>query len=73
MFRDPVFLAIRCKVVRYEPIPSFIWHAGCSTGEEIYSMAILMQEEGLLPSVQVYATDMNEMVLKSQGWYFPVD
>jgi hypothetical protein len=40
-----------------------IWHAGCSTGEEVYSMAILLQEEGLYDRCRIYATDMNEPVL----------
>ncbi|MCO7224164.1 protein-glutamate O-methyltransferase CheR [Pleionea sp. CnH1-48] len=41
-----------------------IWHAGCSTGEEVYSLAILLKEEGLLERVQIYATDYNETVLE---------
>ena len=41
-----------------------IWHAGCATGEEVYSMAILLKEEGLLDRCKIYATDMNETVLK---------
>src|SRR5207248_8823149 len=41
-----------------------IWHAGCSTGEEVYSMAILLSEEGLYDRCRLYATDMNEAVLK---------
>ncbi len=67
MFRDPSFyLAFRQKVVPLLRTYPFIriWHAGCSTGEEVYSMAILMQEEGLYHRCRFYATDMNEMVLK---------
>ena len=41
-----------------------IWHAGCSTGEEVYSMAILLQEEDLYDRCRIYATDINEAVLK---------
>ena len=67
MFRDPSFyLAFRSQVVPLLRTYPFIriWHAGCSTGEEVYSMAILLQEEGLYSRCQIYATDMNEMVLK---------
>ncbi len=41
-----------------------IWHAGCSTGEEVYSMAILLHEEGLYDKARIYATDMNERSLQ---------
>jgi chemotaxis protein methyltransferase CheR len=45
-----------------------IWHAGCSTGEEVYSMAVLLEEEGLYDRCRLYATDMNESVLaRAQG------
>jgi chemotaxis protein methyltransferase CheR len=67
MFRDPSFyLAFRQKVVPLLRTYPFIriWHAGCSTGEEVYSMAILMHEEGLYHRCRFYATDMNEMVLR---------
>lgn len=67
MFRDPnFFLALRNKIVPLLRTYPFIriWHAGCSTGEEVYSMAILLQEEGLYHRCRLYATDMNEMVLK---------
>ncbi len=74
MFRDPGFyLAFREKVV---PILSTyahikVWHAGCSTGEEVYSMAILFKEENLLNRTQIYATDFNKTVLDiaKQGIY----
>ncbi|MCA0756020.1 protein-glutamate O-methyltransferase CheR [Paenibacillus sp. N4] len=66
MYRDPgFFLAFRKEVVpllRKEP-EIRIWHAGCSTGEEVYSMAILLKECGLLDRVKIYATDMNENVI----------
>lgn len=68
MFRDPSFYAaIREKVLpilRTYPNVN-IWHAGCASGEEVYSMAILMQEEGLYDKCRLYATDMNEAALKS--------
>jgi len=67
MFRDPSFyVALRSKVLPLLRTYPFIriWHAGCSTGEEVYSMAILLQEEGLYQRCRIYATDMNEMVLK---------
>ncbi|MBP2241003.1 chemotaxis protein methyltransferase CheR [Cytobacillus eiseniae] len=66
MFRDPSFF----KAFRKEVVPLLkgkpeirIWHAGCSTGEEVYSMAILLEEEGLWDRTKIYATDMNEFVL----------
>jgi chemotaxis protein methyltransferase CheR len=68
MFRDPDFYAaIRKDVVPVLKTYPFIkiWHAGCSTGEEVYSMAILLKEEGLLDRVQVYATDFNQVVLQA--------
>ena len=67
MFRDPSFyLALRKVVIPELKKFSFlkIWHAGCSSGEEVYSMAIILREEGLHERTQIYATDMNEVVLK---------
>ncbi len=77
MFRDPGFyLAFRKQVIptlRTYPFVR-IWHAGCSTGEEVYSMAILLEEEGLYDRARVYATDINELVLqKARGGIFPLD
>ncbi|MFH7026084.1 MAG: CheR family methyltransferase [Heteroscytonema crispum UTEX LB 1556] len=66
MFRDPSFyIALRNKVVPLLRTYPFIriWHAGCSTGEEVYSMAIMLHEEGLYHRCRIYATDMNEVVL----------
>jgi chemotaxis protein methyltransferase CheR len=68
MFRDPwVFKKIRETVIpklrTYSRIN--IWHAGCATGAEVYSMAILLQEEGLLDRCQIYATDYNNKSLSS--------
>lgn len=62
MFRDPShFLALRQEVVPLlKTWPSIkVWIAGCSTGEEVYSMAILLREEGLLDRTILYATDIN--------------
>jgi chemotaxis protein methyltransferase CheR len=67
MFRDPsFFLSLRQNVL---PILSTyphlkIWDAGCSTGEELFSLAIVLQEEGLLGRTKIYATDINQKVLK---------
>lgn len=67
MFRDPTFyVAFREQVVPLLRAYPFIriWHAGCSTGEEVYSMAILLQEEDLYRRCRIYATDLNELALK---------
>ena len=77
MFRDPgFFLAFREQVVPLlRTYPFFrIWHAGCSTGEEVYSMAILLEEEGLYDRARIYATDMNERVLRrARAGIFPLE
>ncbi len=68
MFRDPgYFKAIRDKVVPHlQTYPSLkIWIAGCSGGEELYSFAILLQEEGLLDRTLIYATDINPSALET--------
>jgi chemotaxis protein methyltransferase CheR len=77
MFRDPEFyVAFRREVVpllRTYPYVR-IWHAGCSTGEEAYSMAILLQEEGLYDRTRIYATDINEVVLqRAKAGIFPLE
>lgn len=76
MFRDPDFyLAFRAKAVPLLKTYPFIriWHAGCSTGEEVYSMAILLYEEGLYSRCRIYATDMNELVLRqAKAGVFPL-
>jgi chemotaxis protein methyltransferase CheR len=67
MFRDPSFFSsLRSKVFPIlKEYPSIrIWHVGCSTGEEVYSMAILLQEEGLYEKTKIYATDINLRILE---------
>jgi chemotaxis protein methyltransferase CheR len=77
MFRDPTFyLAFRQKVVPLLRTYPFIriWHAGCSTGEEVYSMAILLEEEGLYERARIYATDINEVVVhRARAGIFPLE
>ncbi len=77
MFRDPLFyLALRQEVIPILKTYPFIkiWHAGCSMGEEVYSMAILLQEEGLYKRTQLYATDFNDVVLqKAKAGIYPID
>lgn len=67
MFRDPgYFLAMRESVVPLlRTYPSLkVWIAGCSAGEEAYSFAVLLREEGLLDRTLIYATDINPQALK---------
>jgi chemotaxis protein methyltransferase CheR len=77
MFRDPNFYrAFRVQVVPLLRTYPFIriWHAGCSTGEEVYSMAILLHEEELLERARIYATDINEAVLRTaKAGIFPLE
>jgi chemotaxis protein methyltransferase CheR len=77
MFRDPTFyVALREQVVpllRTYPFTR-VWVAGCSTGEEVYSLAILLDEEGLYGRSRIYATDINEAVLdRARAGVFPLD
>ncbi|MEI9922038.1 MAG: protein-glutamate O-methyltransferase CheR [Bacteroidota bacterium] len=67
MFRDPMFY----KTLREEVLPILatypvirVWHAGCASGEEVYSMAILLHEANLLKKSLLYATDINPTVLE---------
>jgi chemotaxis protein methyltransferase CheR len=77
MFRDPWFY----KRIREVVIPHLrtypflkIWHAGCSAGQEVYSMRILLEEEGLKGRCQVYATDFNDRILaKAKDGIYPMD
>jgi chemotaxis protein methyltransferase CheR len=67
MFRDPPFYrALRNEILpMLETYPSFkIWHAGCSAGQEVYSMAILLHEAGMRERGLVYATDFNPAILE---------
>jgi chemotaxis protein methyltransferase CheR len=77
MFRDPTFyVAVREKVVpllRTYPFTR-VWVAGCSTGEEVYSLAIVLEEEELLERTRIYATDINEGVLEqARRGVFPLE
>ncbi len=77
MFRDPgYFRALRHNVIPLlRTYPSLkIWVAGCSTGEEVYSLAILLREEGLLDRTLIYATDINPHTLqKAQAGIYELD
>ncbi|MBT2647653.1 protein-glutamate O-methyltransferase CheR [Bacillus sp. ISL-34] len=67
MFRDPDFFkSFRLNIVPLlKKLPEIrIWHAGCSTGEEAFSMAIILKEEGLYDKARIYATDMNDEILR---------
>jgi chemotaxis protein methyltransferase CheR len=76
MFRDPGFYrAFRAVVVpELRALPFVrIWHAGCSTGQEVYSLAILLEEEGIYEKCLVYATDVNLHALQeARGGIFPL-
>ena len=77
MFRDPTFYAaFREKVVpvlRTYPFTR-LWIAGCSTGEEVYSLAILLSEESVYDRCRIYATDINEAVIaRARDGVFPLD
>src|ERR1700733_13619021 len=77
MFRDPsYFSSLREKVIPVlRTYPSLkVWVAGCSTGEEVYSLAILLREEGLLERTLIYATDINPQTLqKAAAGVYAVD
>ncbi len=76
MFRDPWFyLTLREKVIPFLKTFPFIniWQAGCATGEEVYSLAILLKEEGLYDRSRIYATDFNDVALeKARGRIYPL-
>lgn len=77
MFRNASFY----QVMRQTVIPALrhlpfikIWHAGCSTGEEVYSMAILLMEEKLYDKTRIYATDANvEVITRAKKGIYPLD
>jgi chemotaxis protein methyltransferase CheR len=77
MYRDPGFY----KALREEVIPILktypfikIWHAGCASGEEVYSMAIMLKEEGLYQKTQIYATDFNPVIIKqARDGIYPIN
>lgn len=77
MFRDPWFY----KTVRDSVIPHLktypfikVWHAGCSAGQEVYSMAIVLEEGGMKKRSQIYATDFNDAILvKAKKGIYPID
>lgn len=77
MFRDPgLFAALRTEVVPLLRTYPFvrIWHAGCGKGEEVYSLAIVLHEEGLLDRCRIYATDLSETALgQAQRGIFPLE
>ena len=67
MFRDSSFyITLKQKVLPQLASHPFlrIWHAGCSSGEEVYSMAILLEEAGILNKTLIYATDINPDVIE---------
>jgi chemotaxis protein methyltransferase CheR len=76
MFRDPHMWKVLKEAV-FPKLDSYpfvrIWHAGCSTGEEVYSMAIFLEEAGLLQKSLIYATDLNPSVLNNiRKGIFPI-
>lgn len=77
LFRDPSFyLALRREVVPHlRTFPSLkVWVAGCADGEELYSLAILLREEGLLERTLFYATDLNRRALaRAEAGIYPID
>ena len=77
MFRDPQFYQeVRQRVIPVLKTYPFvkIWHAGCATGEEIYSLAIVLEEEGFLKRAQIYATDFNTHSLEvAREGIYPLD
>jgi len=77
MFRDPeIYLTIRKEVAPFLKTYPFIkvWHAGCATGEEVYSLAIILHEEGLYQRATIYATDINDTALKkAKEGIYPIE
>jgi chemotaxis protein methyltransferase CheR len=77
MFRDPgAWAALRDAVIpSLRSLPALrVWHAGCATGEEAYSLAILLREEGLLRRARIYATDVAEGALdRARAASYPLE
>ncbi len=77
MFRDPSFYkSLRQVVVPHLKTYPFInvWHAGCSAGQEVYSMAIVLEEEDMLGRAQLYATDFNEQIIEeAKSGIYPLE
>jgi chemotaxis protein methyltransferase CheR len=77
LFRDPfVYAAIREKVTPLLKTHPFIkiWHAGCATGEEAYSLAIVLKEEGLYERSTIFVTDFNDAALqKAKEGIYPIE
>jgi len=77
MFRDPwFFMTLRKKVIPFLRTFPFInvWQAGCATGEEVYSLAILLKEEELYDRTRIYATDFNDAALeRAKTRIYPLD
>ncbi len=77
MFRDPAFFgSLREQVIPFLKTFPFvnIWVAGCATGEEVYSLAILLKEEGLYDRTRIYATDFNDQALNiARERIYPLD
>lgn len=77
LFRDPTYyLALRREVIPHlRTFPSLkVWVAGCADGEELYSLAILFREEGLLDRTLFYATDLNRRALaRAEAGVYPID
>ena len=77
MFRDPGFFkTLKDKIFPYlKTYPFFkIWHVGCATGEEVYSLAILLKEAGLYERATIFATDFNEKAIKkAKEGIYPID
>ena len=77
MFRDPeFFMFFRQQVIPHLKTFPFvrIWHAGCATGEEVYSLAIVLQEEGFYERTTIFATDFNDLALaKAREGIYPLE
>jgi len=77
MFRDPEFFkTLREQIIPYLKTHPFvkIWHAGCATGEEVYSLAIVLREEGFYDRTTIFATDFNDMALsKAMEGIYPLE